>query len=284
VKRHTVFVSYAHRDKRHLERLVVHLKPLEHAGLIDVWNDKRLIPGATWRHEIETAISSAKLAILLISADFLASEFITSNELPRLLRSARRGALTVLPVIVGASRFLGTSELAVFQAANDPARPLSVLPVAERERVWSRLAETVEARLAGRPLTDGWLVVNERIVMGALEKLTRWQRRNAFVIFSSGDHYVQFIKDVDRPRFNCEAVSSDFLPKRLHLSSTAVRKLRALGFVHPRGGSANFEREFRLDPKGTKLNAIASIVVRVFAQVFNSTRNANLKVSGGITS
>src|SRR2546425_10101985 len=83
-----VFVSYSHKDQRWLDRLHVHLKPLERQGLVELWDDTRIAAGTIWRSEIKQAIDTAQVAVLLISADFLASDFIAADELPPLLRRA----------------------------------------------------------------------------------------------------------------------------------------------------------------------------------------------------
>ena len=74
-------MSYSHEDRPWLERLRVHLRPLERAGLVDLWDDRRIKPGTRWRDEIRNAMAEARIAVLLVSADFLASDFIASNEL-----------------------------------------------------------------------------------------------------------------------------------------------------------------------------------------------------------
>jgi hypothetical protein len=68
-----VFVSYSHRDRKWVDRLLVHLKPLERAGYLDVWEDTRIAPGSNWKEEIDNALRASQIAVLLISADFLAS-------------------------------------------------------------------------------------------------------------------------------------------------------------------------------------------------------------------
>jgi hypothetical protein len=107
-----VFVSYSHKNGRLLERLLVHLKPLERSKQIDVWSDMRLKVGDDWRHEIEVALDRAQVAILLVSADFLASDFITRVELPSLLQAAAKRKCKVMPIIVGPCGFSSDSELA----------------------------------------------------------------------------------------------------------------------------------------------------------------------------
>ena len=74
--------------------------PLNRAGLIDVWNDTRLVAGDDWKHEVDLALASAAAAVLLVSADFLASDFIVDNELPPLLESAEAKGTRIIPVIV----------------------------------------------------------------------------------------------------------------------------------------------------------------------------------------
>ncbi|HEV7902932.1 MAG TPA: toll/interleukin-1 receptor domain-containing protein, partial [Pyrinomonadaceae bacterium] len=158
--RNKVFISYSHRDERWLNRLRVHLRPLERNYMIEVWDDTRMTPGANWRDAIADAISSAKVGILLISADFLASDFIVNNELPSLLEAAKNGGATILCIIVNPCRFERTPELAHFQTINNPNKPLAKLPVAEREAVWVRVADAVEACFEERTVTEGWLVRN----------------------------------------------------------------------------------------------------------------------------
>src|SRR2546421_234236 len=54
-KKNSLFVSYSHADREYLDRLMVHLRPLEKEGLIDLWVDTRLRAGDRWRKEIESA-------------------------------------------------------------------------------------------------------------------------------------------------------------------------------------------------------------------------------------
>src|SRR2546421_13107936 len=88
-KRTKVFISYSHKDVKWLERLKVHLRPLIREQEIEIWDDTMIALGSTWQKDIQRAIASAKVAILLISADFEASDFIAANELPPLLKAAQ---------------------------------------------------------------------------------------------------------------------------------------------------------------------------------------------------
>ena len=149
-KRNKVFISYSHVDAPWLQRLQIHLKPLEREGLIEIWDDTRIKTGEIWRQEIRNAIDSAKVAVLLISADFLASEFIQTNELPPLLATAEERGAIVLPIIVGPSRFLQFDSLSRFQAANSPTTPLSSMSRNDQEQVFVKLSLDIEAALNER--------------------------------------------------------------------------------------------------------------------------------------
>ena len=139
-----IFISYSHRDKPFLDRLMVHLKPLEKQGLIDPWADTRLLVGDSWKKEIEKALKGAKVGILLISADFLASDFIISNEMQPLLQSAKDEGTLILPVILKPCRFLRDKNLRKFHAVNAPEEPLSLLDENERELIYDTIAQRIE--------------------------------------------------------------------------------------------------------------------------------------------
>ncbi|MGN6257338.1 MAG: TIR domain-containing protein [Solirubrobacterales bacterium] len=145
-----LFISYSHQDRKVLDRLMVHLRPLEREGLVDVWNDTRIEAGAHWKEEVEKALGHARAAILLVSADFLASDFIVDNELPPLLRNAERKGTKIIPVIVKPCRYTRDEALRHLQAINDPAHSLMSLPEVEQEHLLDSIAAAVEGAM--RPL------------------------------------------------------------------------------------------------------------------------------------
>jgi hypothetical protein len=140
-----VFVSYSHKDKAWLERVQVHLRPLARDGQLGLWDDTRIRTGQRWRDEIKAAIARADVAILLISADFYASDFIANDELPPLLEAARseRG-LIIAGVHINYSRFDRDHVLAEYQTVNTPSRPIKGLPEDQQEKVFDDLARSIE--------------------------------------------------------------------------------------------------------------------------------------------
>lgn len=147
-ERTKVFISYSRQDAEWLERLLVHLKPLERDTGLDVWSDTEIESGSLWREEIEKALNSAGVAVLLVSANFMASDFISQVELPELLKAAKDGGAVILPVIIGPSWFGKTPGLSQFQSVNPLSRPLNGLSVAEQDNVLVKVAEEV-ARATG---------------------------------------------------------------------------------------------------------------------------------------
>ena len=145
--RTNVLISYSHQDIYWLERLRVHLKPLERDFSFDIWDDTNIKAGSKWLEEIEKAIQSAKIALLVISADFLASDFIAENELPPLLDAANKDGAIIMLLIVSPSRFKSIKSLSQFQAVNDPSRPLIKMTKGEQEEVLVKISDDIETIL-----------------------------------------------------------------------------------------------------------------------------------------
>ncbi len=141
--RQSIFVSYSHRDKEWLERLRVHLKPVLRFADLDLWDDTRIKVGENWSKAINAAIDQTDIAILLISADFLASDFIVEHELMELLSLAESRGTVVLPIHIGSSLQACEPRLSELQAVNSPSSPLKALTENEADKVLIRLTERV---------------------------------------------------------------------------------------------------------------------------------------------
>lgn len=126
-----LFISYKHLDDEWRDEIKKWLAPLEKKGLIDVWDDTEIPPGSDWRKEIKKHLADAKLAVLLVTQDFLNSKFIAKNELPVLVEASKRGELRILWIAVKPSTYEDSKEIEPLQAVNNPTKPLSTLPPAE---------------------------------------------------------------------------------------------------------------------------------------------------------
>lgn len=95
-----VFFSYAHKDERLCGKLVTHLSMLKRQGIITDWHDRKIVAGHEWKNEIDERLNTAKVILLLISADFLASDYCYSIEMGRALERHKAGEARVIPVIL----------------------------------------------------------------------------------------------------------------------------------------------------------------------------------------
>ena len=144
IKRDKIFVSYSHKDKQWLERVQTHLKVLNKLGLtVKKWDDTQIKSGMKWQDEIKKALAEAKAAVLLVSTDFLASDFISTDELPLLLKAAKNEGTTILPLILKPCLFTKHKELEEFQSVNEPSQPLSSLSENDQEEVLVDLANRI---------------------------------------------------------------------------------------------------------------------------------------------
>lgn len=134
--RTSVFISYSHADSQWLRLLNTHLKPLTRDQKLEIWSDQKIRKGERWRDRIRRQMAMARVGIFLVSADFLASDFIHAEELPPLLKAANQEGATLLTIIVrpcgGAFQ---DSPLSQLQAMNGPQTPLSGLTRTQREQV-----------------------------------------------------------------------------------------------------------------------------------------------------
>ena len=138
------FISYSHRDGAWLERLRDALRAHGDVDLT-VWDDRDIRPGTRFQNSIVREINQSCVAILLISRDFLDSDFIQHAELPKILQDEERDGLTVLPLFVEDCNLSGAPYLRQLQGINAPDRPLDAMSPAD---LADTLARTVEAMRA----------------------------------------------------------------------------------------------------------------------------------------
>lgn len=144
--RNRVFVSYCHTDKAYLSDIQRHFKPfLKH---ISFWDDSKIEPGKKWKDEITKAISETKVAIFLVSTDFLGSEFIAAEEIPPLLKAAEDNGATILIVIIKPCLFEDFEDLNAYQAMNPPSRPVSKMDENEKEEFYTNIVRQTKHLLS----------------------------------------------------------------------------------------------------------------------------------------
>ena len=98
----TIFYSYSHKDEELKDQLDTHLALLSKKGLIKTWHDRRIIPGQKWDTAIDSHLDESDIVILLVSADFIASDYCYGKEVVRAMERHERNEAKVIPVIVRA--------------------------------------------------------------------------------------------------------------------------------------------------------------------------------------
>jgi hypothetical protein len=95
-----VFFSYSHRDEALRDELAKHLSIMRRQGVINAWHDRQITAGSEWAGEIDDHLNSAQIILLLISADFLASDYCYDIELKQAMERHEAGTACVIPIIL----------------------------------------------------------------------------------------------------------------------------------------------------------------------------------------
>jgi hypothetical protein len=145
-----VFISYSHKDESEKDRLLSHLSVLQREGLISLWSDD-IAAGADWKQEIGEAMAQARVAILLISANFLTSNFILGKEVPILLKQRQSEGLIIFPVIVRACAWTRVDWLTRMNVRPKNGRPIWGAGNRRVDEDLAAIAKEVAAIVESRP-------------------------------------------------------------------------------------------------------------------------------------
>ena len=95
-----LFFSYSHKDEALRDTLATHLKLLERQKVIDAWHDRKIGAGAEWKNAIDENLEDADIILLLVSADFLASDYCFDIEVQRAMQKHSEKSAVVIPVLL----------------------------------------------------------------------------------------------------------------------------------------------------------------------------------------
>ncbi len=148
LQRNQVFISYCHEDKEWLEDLQVHLSAFQRFTGLKVWDDTNIKPGDEWNTEIRKALIATKVAVFLVTPEFLASEFIQEQEMKYFLDISKAERVPILWVAVKPSAYRDT-PLNTIQCANDPGMPLSKLQEegSDLDGKWVSICEAISTAM-----------------------------------------------------------------------------------------------------------------------------------------
>jgi len=143
-QRHELFISYSHEDGHWLQKLRTHLKPLESLYGLERWDDSLIQTGDKWLEEIETALARAQVALLLVSPDFLASDFIQRKELPKLFRSAEEDGLKIIWLPLRPSSWKLYPQIEQYQAIISPEKSLAQMSEVDQDLAMVEITEKIQ--------------------------------------------------------------------------------------------------------------------------------------------
>jgi hypothetical protein len=144
-----VFISYSRHDQEWKQQLVKHLRVLESQGFLKVWDDTQITPGNEWCREIERALETATVALLLISANSLTSEFILQREIPVLLKRRSKEGLRIIPIILEPCPWQAVNWLQQLEIRPKGALPLSARDSHHLQEALADIAGEIQALVDG---------------------------------------------------------------------------------------------------------------------------------------
>lgn len=274
-----VFYSYSHRDERMLERLRKHLSMLRRRGLITEWYDRAIEAGSEWRAEIAHELNAANVILLLVSADFLDSDFCYEEEMKLAVERADRGDAKVIAVMLKPVDGWDETPFAKLQVVPKDARPITRW--ADQELAFSDAAGKIRSALqdylrsdtgeAPRSVPigvdvrdDDDLAKRAAELESALDEL-RSNQGVAHLIVNADparQYYAQFA--AEGAAYWCEVVSNEFLEPASALNSAQLSQLESFGWNPPAGSIPNWW----FAPETTSAAEVALFVLRTLRDVY----------------
>ncbi|MEM6831047.1 MAG: toll/interleukin-1 receptor domain-containing protein [Bacteroidota bacterium] len=165
----SVFISYSRTDSDWLNLVNLYLKQLKNQHEFEFWDDTKIKPGEEWKTKIDENIADCQVALLLVSANFLASEFINNEEVPEILRKAKQRGVKVFTLVLDICNFDEHSPLYKYHCLNDPEFPMEDMPESDQKRLLVRMAREIRDVL--QPAANGNFVdekVMSLLILAAL--------------------------------------------------------------------------------------------------------------------
>ena len=138
-----VFISYSHVDEPFRRQLDAHLAQLQRNGVIDSWHDRKIAAGAELDRAIDARLESADIILLLVSSDFLASDYCYEREMRRALERHEQNSAVVIPVIIRHVDW-DASPFRKLVALPTDGRPVASFP--DRDEAWTIIAKAIRSR------------------------------------------------------------------------------------------------------------------------------------------
>jgi hypothetical protein len=289
-----VFYSYSHRDERMLDRLRKHLAMLRRHGLITEWYDRNIEAGSDWREEISRELDAADVVLLLVSADFLDSDFCYEEEMQRAVDRSARGEAKVIAVMLRPVDGWETTPFAKLQVVPRDARPITSwantdlafsdaaakIRSALQDHAWSRTNSDGDVPQGEAPPAPGLgadpsVAVRAGEVAAGLEELLERANVEEFLIVNGDptrNYFTQFF--AEDGAFWCEAVANEFLQAGDSLGAGQTSRLGAFGWNPPEGAIPNWW----CMPDDSSPNNVAALAVRTLNEVYGVGLDAPFEI------
>lgn len=149
-----VFISYAAQDRSYRDELLLHSRPLIDSGLCKILNaSEELLAGKNWSAKLAQQLESAEIVLLLLSSDYLNSEYLKKSEMTRSFEEDRKGLKFIIPIIVRPVDWQGL-PIDRYAVLPKDGLPMSFWPEEERSKVWEKdVIEPLRRFLKGTDLS-----------------------------------------------------------------------------------------------------------------------------------
>jgi len=204
-----VFISYSRKDEIWKDRLMAHLRVLSKHGLLSLWDDRQIGAGEDWYEKIESAMNAASVAILLVSADSLTSEFILREEVSQLLKRRDSEGLLIMPIIVKACPWKEVGWLKRMQVRPKDGKPLAAHGGNRRDEALSDIATEVYQQIKKAPASSPQLKKPDRKI---------------------------YIEESDILEWTCDVLVFKYAQNFFGADDLAARRLKSHGEISPKPG------------------------------------------------
>jgi len=157
--RRKLFISYSHADAHWLVLIRKHLSVLEAEGLVDAVDDSVIQAGEDWYAKLDREMLESNIAVLLISASYLSSPFVLTQEIPRLLNRHKQGGMLLYPLLIRHCAWQVVSWLKPLQIRPISNRPVSSFAGAARDKCLADMALEIASTLKSWGETPGTVII-----------------------------------------------------------------------------------------------------------------------------
>ena len=164
-----IFFSYSHEDALLVDQLEKHLALLKRQGIIDMWRDRDIGAGMEWAGEIDAHLNTAQIILLLVSSNFMASDYCYSSEMKRAMERHEAGVARVIPVILRPVDWQ-EAPFGKLQALPAGGKPITDPSWSSQDEAFFNVAEGIRIAVEKLTKTESLHVVPIRVDRGAADR------------------------------------------------------------------------------------------------------------------